>query len=47
MTTVYKNFNRVTDELKMVSNMQEDFVNNYSHELRTTILSIKGFAEML
>ena len=47
MTTVYKNFNRVTDELKKVRNMQEDFVNNYSHELRTPISSIKGFAEML
>lgn len=47
MSKVYKNFNRVTDELKNVRNMQEDFVNNYSHELRTPISSIKGFSEML
>lgn len=47
MSKVYKNFNMVTDELKNVRNMQEDFVNNYSHELRTPISSIKGFAEML
>lgn len=47
MSKVYKNFNRVTDELKKVRNIQEDFVNNYSHELRTPISSIKGFAEML
>lgn len=47
MTKVYKNFNRVTDELKNVRNMQEDFVSNYSHELRTPISSIKGFSEML
>ena len=47
MEKVYKNFNRVTDELKKVRNMQEDFVSNYSHELRTPIASIKGFSEML
>lgn len=47
MSKVYKNFNRVTDELKNVRNMQEEFVNNYSHELRTPITSIKGFTEML
>lgn len=47
MEKVYKNFNKVTDELKKVRNMQEDFVNNYSHELRTPISSIKGFSEML
>lgn len=46
-TKVYRNFNRVTDELKNVHSMQEDFVNNYSHELRTPISSIKGFSEML
>lgn len=47
MSKVYKNLNRITDELKNVRNMQEDFVNNYSHELRTPITSIKGFSEML
>ena len=47
MSKVYKNFNMVTDELKNVRNMQEEFVNNYSHELRTPITSIKGFTEML
>lgn len=47
VSKVYKNFNKVTDELKNVRNMQDDFVNNYSHELRTPINSIKGFAEML
>lgn len=47
LAKVYRNFNRVTDELKNVHSMQEDFVNNYSHELRTPISSIKGFSEML
>lgn len=47
MEKVYRNFNKVTDELKKVRGMQEDFVNNYSHELRTPISSIKGFSEML
>ena len=47
MSKVYRNFNMVTDELKNVRNMQEDFVSNYSHELRTPISSIKGFSEML
>lgn len=47
MSKVYKNFNKVTDELKNVRNMQEDFVSNYSHELKTPINAIKGFSEML
>ena len=46
-TRVYKNFNKVTDELKNVRNMQDDFVNNYSHEFKTPITSIKGFSEIL
>jgi len=44
---VYENFNKVTDELKNVRNMQDDFVSNYSHELKTPINAIKGFSEML
>ena len=47
MEKVYQNFNRVTDELKNVHNMQDEFVSNYSHELRTPISAIKGFSEML
>jgi signal transduction histidine kinase len=47
MEKVYQNFNKVTDELKNVRNMQEEFVSNYSHELRTPISSIKGFSELL
>lgn len=47
MGKVFINFNKITDELKNVRNMHDDFVNTYSHEFKTPITSIKGFAELL
>ncbi|KAI7256618.1 hypothetical protein KC345_g10955 [Hortaea werneckii] len=41
------NFNRMADELGGIEILRTDFVNNFSHEFRTPIVSIKGFAEIL
>ncbi|WNS44057.1 HAMP domain-containing sensor histidine kinase [Paenibacillus sp. MMS20-IR301] len=42
-----ENFNRMADELGGIEILRTDFVNNFSHEFRTPIVSIKGFAEIL
>ena len=43
----YINFNNLEEELKKANTLQDEFVNNYSHEFKTPINSIKGFAELL
>lgn len=43
----YNNFNKLEEELKKSNTLQDEFVNNYSHEFKTPITSIKGFAEFL
>jgi signal transduction histidine kinase len=40
-------FNRMAHELGGIELLRSDFVNNFSHEFKTPIVSIKGFAEML
>ncbi len=40
-------FNRMAEELGGIELLRKDFVNNFSHEFKTPIVSIKGFAEML
>ena len=44
---VYENFNKMTEELKSVKTMREDFVHDFSHEFKTPIASINGFANLL
>lgn len=46
-TVAYNNFNKLEEELKKANTLQDEFVNNYSHEFKTPITSIKGFAELL
>ena len=41
------NFNKMISELDSVEILRSDFVNNFSHELKTPIVSIKGYAEEL
>lgn len=43
----YNNFNKLGEELKKANTLQDEFVNNYSHEFKTPINSIKGFAELM
>ncbi|MGG7142739.1 ATP-binding protein [Clostridium nigeriense] len=40
-------FNEMTRKLKNTAYIQKDFVNNISHELKTPIASIQGFAKIL
>ena len=40
-------FNQMAEELGGLEVLRTDFVNNFSHEFKTPIVSIKGFAEML
>ena len=42
-----EDFNRMSEELQSVRTLREDFVNSYSHEFKTPITAIKGFAELL
>ena len=44
---VYANFNKMCEELKSVQILRNDFINSYSHEFKTPISSINGFAELL
>lgn len=40
-------FNRMAEELQSVELLRSDFANDFSHEFKTPIASIKGFAEEL
>lgn len=44
---VFDKFNRMVGELKGVQIFREDFINQYSHEFKTPIASINGFANLL
>lgn len=47
ITPIYEDFNKMCDELQSVQILRNDFINNYSHEFKTPIASINGFAELL
>ena len=42
-----ENFNMILQELQSIAILKEDFISNFSHEFKTPITSIKGFAEIL
>ena len=42
-----ENFNTMAKDLNKIEVLQKDFINNMSHELKTPISSIKGFAQLL
>ncbi len=44
---VAKRINAMAKELDSIETMRNDFVNNFSHEFKTPIISIEGFAKML
>ncbi|MBQ7295322.1 MAG: HAMP domain-containing histidine kinase [Clostridia bacterium] len=45
--TVGKRINLMAEELGSIEIMRNDFVNNFSHEFKTPIISIEGFAKIL
>lgn len=47
IAVVYENFNKMCAELQSVQILRNDFINNYSHEFKTPIASINGFASLL
>ncbi|MCD7812176.1 MAG: HAMP domain-containing histidine kinase [Ruminococcus sp.] len=44
---VEKSFNAAAEELEQTEMLRSDFVNNFSHEFKTPIVSIAGFAKLL
>ena len=42
-----ESFNKMAEELQQTEILQTDFVNNFSHEFKTPIVSIAGFAKLL
>ncbi len=47
MRPVYEDFNKMCAELESVQILRNDFINSYSHEFKTPIASINGFASLL
>ena len=47
MQKLNNSFNHMAEELGSVEMLRTDFVNNFSHEFKTPIVSIRGFAKML
>ncbi len=45
--TLVGGFNRMADELKSTEMFRNDFIHNFSHEFKTPIISIRGFARQL
>ena len=45
--TVSKRINNMANELDSVEIMRNDFISNFSHEFKTPIVSVEGFAKML
>lgn len=44
---VVRDFNHMAQELQSVETLRRDFINNFSHEFKTPIASINGFAQLL
>ena len=47
MAALTHSFNEMTRELGSIEMFRKDFINNFSHEFKTPIVSIRGFAKQL
>ena len=47
LEAAYEDFNKMSQELQSIQTLRDDFINNFSHEFKTPITAIKGFAELL
>lgn len=45
--SLVNNFNRMVKQLGKTETLQKDFIDNVSHEIKTPITSIQGFARLL
>lgn len=43
----FANFNKMAEQLSNTATLRDDFTNHFSHEFRTPITSIKGFADLM
>lgn len=44
---IAESFNKMAEQLENTEMLRSDFINNFSHEFKTPIVSIAGFAELL
>lgn len=44
---VAKAFNKMAEELQNIETLRSDFISSFSHEFKTPIVSLKGFAKLL
>lgn len=47
LQNLYHDFNRMSQELSSVKLLKEDFINEFSHEFKTPLSSLNGFANLL
>ncbi len=47
LRTVCEKINTTAEDLSSVETLRSDFINNFSHEFKTPIISISGFAKIL
>ncbi len=47
IASLLKGFNKMAEELGSIEMFRNDFINNFSHEIRSPIVSITGFARQL
>jgi signal transduction histidine kinase len=47
ITPIYEDFNKMARQLQQTNILRNDFINSYSHEFKTPIASINGFANLL
>lgn len=47
LTKISDSFNKMAEELESTEMLRTDFINNFSHEFKTPIVSISGFAKLL
>ena len=47
MQQLLHSFNQMAEELNSIEMFRSDFINNFSHEFKTPIVSVRGFAKQL
>lgn len=45
--SLFENFNKMSAELKSIQTLKDEFIHDFSHEFKTPIASINGFANLL